>query len=139
MQYEDELVGSIMNKDFISFNLNITVDDTIDLLREVKPDEEVIHYIYIVDEKEKLQGVVTLRDLVLATADMKIKDLMNKDIIYIKDSDNIEDAIELMVKYDLLSLPVLSGNGKLCGIIIMNDLVQDIFMPVWKKRFKKVG
>jgi CBS domain-containing protein/sporulation protein YlmC with PRC-barrel domain len=139
MLYEDETVGSIMNKDFISFNINITVGETIELLREIKPEEEVMHYIFIVDEEEKLQGVISLRDLIMADSSCKIKDIMSTEVISIADSDYIEDAIEIAVKYDLLSLPVIDNNKKLCGIIIMNDIVEDILVPTWRKRFKKVG
>lgn len=139
MLYEEEAVGSIMNKDFISFNINITVGETIELLREIKPEEEVMHYIFIVDEEEKLQGVISLRDLIMADSSCKIKDIMNIEVISIADSDYIEDAIEMAVKYDLLSLPVIDKNNKLCGIIIMNDIVEDILVPTWRKRFKKVG
>lgn len=56
LQYEDETIGSIMSKEFISVNLNITVGDTIEILKEMKPDEEVMYYIYITDEEEHLQG-----------------------------------------------------------------------------------
>lgn len=139
MLYEDETVGSIMNKDFISFNINITVGETIELLREIKPEEEVMHYIFIVDEEEKLQGVISLRDLIMADSSCKIKDIMSTEVISIADGDYIEDAIEIAVKYDLLSLPVIDKNKKLCGIIIMNDIVEDILVPTWRKRFKKVG
>lgn len=139
MLYEDETVGSIMNKDFISFNINITVGETIELIREIKPEEEVMHYIFIVDEEEKLQGVISLRDLIMAESSCKIKDIMSTEVISIADSDFIEDAIEISVKYDLLSLPVIDKNKKLCGIIIMNDIVEDILVPTWRKRFKKVG
>ncbi len=73
MDYEEEVVGSIMNKDFISFNVNITASETIEILRELQPEDEVIHYIYIVDEDEKLQGVISLRNLVLSVSSAKIK------------------------------------------------------------------
>ena len=138
MLYEDETVGSIMNKDFISFNINITVGETIELLREIKPEEEVMHYIFIIDEEERLQGVISLRDLIMAESSCKIKDIMSTEVISMADSDYIEDAIEIAVKYDLLSLPVIDKNKKLCGIIIMNDIVEDILVPTWRKRFKKV-
>ncbi len=138
MLYEDETVGSIMNKDFISFNINITVGETIELLREIKPEEEVMHYIFIIDEEERLQGVISLRDLIMAESSCKIKDIMSTEVISMADSDYIEDAIEIAVKYDLLSLPVIDKDKKLCGIIIMNDIVEDILVPTWRKRFKKV-
>ena len=57
----------------------------------------------------------------------------------ITDNEDVDEAIELCSKYDLLSIPVIDEQGKLCGIVILNDLVEDILMPMWKKRIKKVG
>lgn len=139
MEYEEETVGSIMNKDFISFNISITVEETIELLRETKPEDEVSHYIYITDEQERLQGVVSLKDLLLSNHHSKLREIMNTNITMINDNENIDEAIEVCVKYDLLSLPVVDDEEKLCGIVIMNDIVEEILIPTWRKRFKKVG
>lgn len=138
MEYEDDEVGSIMNKDFITFNLNITVEDTIEIIRETKPDDEVSYYIYIVDEYEKLQGVISLRDLVLADPKSKIKDIMEKDLNTVKDSENIEEAVESIIKYNLNALPVVDEENKLCGIVIINDIIEEIIASSWKKRVKKI-
>ncbi|KZL90136.1 magnesium transporter [Clostridium magnum] len=139
MKYEEETVGSIMNKDFIAFNISITVGETIELLRETKPEDEVSHYIYITDKQERLQGVVSLKDLLLSNHQSKLREIMNSNITMINDNENIDEAIEVCVKYDLLSLPVVDDEEKLCGIVIMNDIVEEILIPTWRKRFKKVG
>lgn len=139
MEYEEETVGSIMNKDFISFNINITVEETIELLRETKPEDEVSHYIYIIDEQERLQGAVSLKDLILSEPQSKLRDIMTNSVAKISDTENIDEAIESCVKYDLLSLPVVDSEEKLCGIVIMSDIVEEILIPTWRKRFKKVG
>lgn len=137
MQYKEETAGSIMNKDFISFNVNITAEETIELLREIKPESEVAYYIYITDEKQKLQGFVSLRDLVVSDPDTKLYKIMNKSVIYVKDNEDIENVVEVAGKYDLLSLPVVNQNDVLCGVIIMNDIVEDILLPAWEKKIKK--
>lgn len=138
MNYEEEVVGSIMNKDFISFNVNITASATIEILRELQPEDEVIHYIYIVDEDKKLQGVISLRNLVLSAPVMKLKDIMDDKVIKIKDSQDIEEAVELALKYDLISLPVVDIDEKLCGIVIMNDIIEELLSPRWKRKLKKI-
>ena len=76
MGYSDESVGSIMNKDFISFNLDLTVKETIELLRELDADEEVMYYVYITDEEDRLNGVVTLRDLIMNEENKRLKEIM---------------------------------------------------------------
>ncbi|MBU3177269.1 CBS domain-containing protein [Clostridium estertheticum] len=138
MNYEEEVVGSIMNKDFISFNVNITASATIEILRELQPEDEVIHYIYIVDEDKKLQGVISLRNLVLSAPARKLKDIMDDKVIRIKDSQDIEEAVELALKYDLISLPVVDIDEKLCGIVIMNDIIEELLSPRWKRKLKKI-
>lgn len=139
MEYEEETVGSIMNKEFIAFDVNITAQQTIERLRELKPDNEVAYYIFIVDEAEKLQGVVSLRDLVVSSPENKLRDIMDTNVIKLIDSESINESIELAVKYDLLSIPVVDEEDKLCGIVIMSDLVDEVFLPTWRRRFKKVG
>lgn len=139
MEYEEETVGSIMNKDFLAFNVNITTEETIDLLREIKPDDEVALYIYIVDEDEKLQGVVSLRDLVVSSPESKLRDIMDHNVIKVRDNETIDKSIEFAVKYDLLSLPVVDEEDKLCGIVILNDIVDEMLLPSWKRKFRKAG
>ncbi|MGH4052144.1 MAG: magnesium transporter [Clostridium sp.] len=138
MDYEEEVVGSIMNKDFISFKFNITASETIEILRELQPEDEVIHYIYIVDEDEKLQGSISLRNLVLSSPTQKLKDIMDEKVIKIKDYQDIEEAVELALKYDLISLPVVDDEEKLCGIVIMNDIIEELLSPRWKRKLKKI-
>lgn len=136
LEYEDNVVGSIMNKDFICFNINITVQEVIELLREMKPDDEVSYYVYVVDEDYKLKGLISLRDLVVSSPESKINDIMVKEIISIKDCDDISEAVELIIKYDLTALPVVNDEVKLCGIVIINDILDEIISPHLKKKLK---
>jgi CBS domain-containing protein/sporulation protein YlmC with PRC-barrel domain len=138
MEYEDNLVGSIMNKDFITFNINITVHETLEILRETKPDDEVSYYIYIVDEKEKLKGAISLRDLVVSSPYSKIIDIMESDITFVRDVDILDTAVESIIKYDLTALPVVDEHEKLCGIVIINDIIEEVLSATWKKKLKKV-
>lgn len=137
MEYEDEMVGSIMNTDFISLNIDITASETIDILRALKPDDEVSHYIYIVDQNERLQGFISLRDLILADPNSKLKSIMNTKVLLVKDSDDIEKAVQLSVKYELYSLPVIDEQEKLCGVAVMNDIIEELLTPSWKRKLKK--
>lgn len=137
MEYEDEMVGSIMNTDFISINVDITASETIDILRALKPDDEIAYYIYIVDKDEKLQGVVSLKDLILADPDSKLKSIMNTKFLMVKDSDDIEKAVQFSVKYELYSLPVIDEEEKLCGVATMSDIIEELLTPSWKRKLKK--
>ncbi|WP_017416828.1 magnesium transporter [Clostridium tunisiense] len=137
MKYEDEVVGSIMNPDFISFNIDITVAETMNILRELKPEDEVSHYIYIIDKDERLQGFVSLRDLILSEPDNKLKSIMNTKVFKVRDTDEIEKAIGLAVKYDLYSLPVVDEEEKVCGVAVMNDIIDELLSPSWKRKIRR--
>lgn len=137
MKYEDEVVGSIMNPDFISFNIDITVVETMNILRELKPEDEVSHYIYIIDKDERLQGFVSLRDLILSEPDNKLKSIMNTKVFKVRDTDEIEKAIGLAVKYDLYSLPVVDEEEKVCGVAVMNDIIDELLSPSWKRKIRR--
>ncbi len=125
MGYEEETVGSIMNPDFISFHVNISVGEVIEIIRDLKPDPETSNYIYITDEDDKLEGVISLMDLILAKSETNIKDIMNSNIVYVSVNDSIEHTIELAVKYDLIAVPVLDEEDKLCGIAIIHDIIDE--------------
>lgn len=132
--YEDETVGSIMSKEFISVNLNITVSDAIDILKEMQPDEEVMYYIYITNEEEKIKGMIALRDLLINDGEKKIKDIMDETVSHVKHDDEINEAIEVAAKYDLVTVPVIDEDEKLVGIVIIHDLVDEFLYPLWKKK-----
>lgn len=134
LQYEDETVGSIMSKEFIAVNLDITVGETIELLREMKPDEEVIHYVYITNEEDHIQGVISLRDLIMNDMDIKIKEIMDEVVSRVKHDDAINEVIEVAAKYDLNSVPVIDEEEKLVGIVIIHDLIDEFLYPLWKKK-----
>ncbi|MCY6369546.1 magnesium transporter [Clostridium ganghwense] len=137
MQYEDEAVGSIMNTDYVAFNVNITAAETLELLKEIKPEEKISHYIYIVDQHEKLQGVVSFFELGLADPNSKLKDIMKREIIKLFDDENLETAITKFIKYDLITIPVIDNEEKLQGIVIINDIIEEVFSEKLKKKFKK--
>lgn len=134
LQYEDETVGSIMSKEFIAVNLNITVGDVIEILRETKPDEEVIYYIYIKDKDERIQGVVPLKDLIINSSETKLKEIMDEVVSRVKHDDEINTVIEIAAKYDLNSVPVVDEFDRIIGIVIIHDLIDEFLYPLWKKK-----
>lgn len=138
LNYSENTTGSIMTLDYTSFYSIMTVDETIVLLRKIKPDSDTAYYLYITDEDNHLVGTVSLRDLIISSGDMRLSEIMNKDVIYIKDSDNLNEITSLVIKYDLLAVPVVDDNMVLKGMVALNDIVDEIFVPRWKKFLKKV-
>ncbi|MDU2827809.1 MAG: CBS domain-containing protein, partial [Clostridium perfringens] len=137
LKYEDETVGSIMSKEFISVNLNITIGDTVEILREMKPDEEAMYYVYITDEEDRLNGVVTLRDLIMNEENKRLKEIMHTSSISVNIDSTIEDAIEKSTKYDLISIPVVDYEEKLVGMVLIHDIVDELIPNNLKRKFKK--
>ncbi|MEL7597396.1 MAG: CBS domain-containing protein [Clostridiaceae bacterium] len=137
MRYEDETVGSIMNTDFVAFNVNITVAETLELLKEIKPEEKISHYVYITDQNERLQGVISFSELVFADSSLKLKDIMKRETIKLFDDENLETAITKFIKYDFITIPVIDSEEKLQGIVIINDIIEEVFSEQFKKKLKK--
>ena len=136
LKYEDETVGSIMTKEFISFGLNVTVEETVEILKEMQPDEEVMYYIYVTDEEDKIKGLVILRDLLLSDGKKKLSELMEENITTVKHTESIEEVIDKAAKYDLLSTAVVDEEDRLIGIVLIHDIIDEEFYPLWKKKNK---
>lgn len=134
LKYDDETAGSIMSTDFISFGLSVTVEETVDILKEIDPDEESMYYIYVTDEEDKVKGLVILKDLLLSDKEAKLKDIMEDNISTVKHYDSIDSVIELATKYSLLSTAVVDDNGKLVGIVQVHDIIDEVLYPLWKKK-----
>ena len=126
MQYEDNTIGSIMNTEFVSFPSDQTVENVIKSLREQKPEEGLINYIYVNNAKGKLAGKVTLRDLIFAEGKETLKSLMHKDVVFMYDTDEIEQLIEVASKYNLLSIPIVNHEMQLEGSVIIHDILDEI-------------
>ncbi|MEG0297023.1 MAG: CBS domain-containing protein [Clostridium sp.] len=134
LKYDDETVGSIMSVDFISFNLNVTMSEILEIIREIQPEEEELLSIYITDESEKILGCISLRQLILASPELKAKEVMDDNINYIRHSEEINEAVEMIAKYDLLSLPVVDDDDLLVGVVSAHDLIDEELYPLWKKK-----
>lgn len=126
MEYPENSVGSIMTTDYISFNENETVDQTIKELRRLKPEPDTIYYLYIVNSSGKLVATVSLRDLIVAEPETKLKQIMNPNVLYVLDEDKIESLNEIIAKYSLLAVPVVNSEKEMLGVVIINDVVHNL-------------
>lgn len=126
MDYDDNSVGSIMTMDYMVFNENNTVKETIDELKRVKPETETIYYLYIVNELEKLIAVVSLGDLILAEPKTRLREIMNSDVIFVYDTDKINAITEIISKYSLPAVPVLDEEDIMTGVVVINDIVHNL-------------
>lgn len=126
LKYEDNEVGSLMTTDFISFNKNKTVEETITELRKLKPESDTIYYLYIVDEKDRFVATVSLRDIVVSQPSAKLSEIMSEKAIYVNDTDNVSSIAEIISKYNLLAVPVVDKDKVMLGMIVIDDIVYNL-------------
>ena len=134
MDYDDDEVGSIMTTDYIDFYETRTVEETINELRRLKPDPETIYYLYIVNEAEKLLATISLRDLIVSEPQIRLSEIMDKNVIFIYDTDKIDSIAEIISKYSLFAVPVVDENEIMVGVVEVNDVVHNL-LKAKKRRF----
>ncbi|MEC6747818.1 magnesium transporter [Marinilactibacillus sp. XAAS-LB27] len=123
LSYAPETAGSIMTKEFIKINYKLTLDQVIKKLRNIGKKAETIYYLYVVDEKERLLGVLSLRDLLLSPETETVENIMFSQVVSVKVDEDQENVARVIQDYDLLALPVLAHNGSMLGIVTVDDIM----------------
>lgn len=128
LQYPDNSAGSIMTIEMVSFPATYTVKQAIEQIRATALDKETIYTCYCTDGKRKLVGTVPLRRLIVSPEDTLVSDIMYDDeqLIFVNTLDDQEEVANIAKKYDLLSIPVVDKEGRLVGIITIDDIVDVI-------------
>ena len=121
LKYPDDSAGSVMTTEFVSLRPEMTAADAIALIRATGVDKETINTCYVTDDKYHLMGTVTIRALILAKPDERCENLMAPSVISVTTQDDQETAVQTMSKYDFSSLPVVDTEGRLVGIITVDD------------------
>ena len=134
LAYPEDSAGGIMTTDFLALPRDLTTGQAIDRLRELQPDPALVYYLYVVDAEGRLDGNVSLRDLVVASPETALTAIMNPNVLKVGAATHKEDVAALIAKYDLLALPVVDARNRLIGSVTVDDVV-DLMMPSgWKKR-----
>jgi magnesium transporter len=123
VKYPENTAGALMTTDYAWLPENSTVEQALDRLRLQAPDSETIYYVYIVDEQRILRGVVTLRELILAPRKALVNELMDKQPLTVRVTDDREKVAQDMTRYDLLAIPVLDAGDRLVGIVTYDDVM----------------
>ncbi len=125
--HPDESAGGLMTSEFPALRQKQTVAEALACLRgwapEEEPGSERAYYLYVVDQDQRLQGVVSLLKLLAADPWKRVAEVMDTNVISVQAGTDQEECARLMARYDLLSLPVVNGDGRLIGIITGDDLV----------------
>ena len=123
VKYPENSAGALMTTDYAWLPENTTVDQALDRLRLQAPDSETIYYVYVVDDQRRLRGVLSLRELILAPRKSVIGELMDKQPLTVRVTDDREKVAQDMTRYDLLAIPVLDSDGRLVGIVTYDDII----------------
>lgn len=123
LSYPEESAGSLMTKEYISIKATDTVTAVMDQLRKEGPDAETIYYLYVVDLKDKLVGVMSLRDLIVAPLTETVENLMSTQVVSVDAHTDQEEVAELIKDYDLLAAPVVTSTNELIGIVTVDDVM----------------
>ena len=121
--HPDDSAGGLMTSEFLALRPRTTAGEALDALRKWKPDAETFYYLFVVDQSQKLTGVVGIRQLIIAPLDMPIRELMDPSVISVKVGTDQEECARILSHYDLLALPVVDNDNKLLGIITVDDVV----------------
>lgn len=126
MRYDEDCAGGLMAKEMIVANINWTIDQTIEEIRRQAENVKKIYSIYVVDDKGKLKGRVSIKKIILANDETHIKDIYEDDIIHVETYMDEEEVADIMQKYDLDAVPVVNLQEKLVGRITIDDIIDVI-------------
>ncbi len=136
LEHEDNTAGGLMTTEFLAFTQDLTVEDAIRELRLAAPDVETIYYLFIVDEEERLVGVLSFKNLILAKPNSMIKDIMTTPVMTVPLDADQDTVAEFISKYNLLAAPVVDENNVLKGIVTVDDVV-DFLLPTASRKKRR--
>ena len=126
LNYPDTCAGSLMTPDYISLQENMTVAEALAHIKQEGMDSETVYTCYVKKEGRKLDGIVSLRSLVISDGDMKIADLMSTEYVYVNVYDDQEEVAETFKSPGFLAIPVVDNEHRLVGIITFDDILEVI-------------
>ncbi len=126
LPYPDDTAGGIMGLEFVAVNTEATVSDAVAMIREKREEVGSLYHIWVVDDFERLAGVISLKDLLFEPPERKIKEIMNPEVISVTAHTDQEEVVNLVKKYDLVNIPVVDDLHRLVGRVTHDDIIDVI-------------
>ncbi|MBQ6610117.1 MAG: magnesium transporter [Oscillospiraceae bacterium] len=123
LHYPEDSAGSIMTAEFVDLKKYMSVRESFARIRRIGEDKETIYICFVISAHRKLEGIVTVKDLLLADDDAVIEDLMDRNVIFATTTEDQESVSEKFSDYDLMALPVVDTEGRLVGIVTVDDII----------------
>ena len=136
--YPEDSAGGIMTTEFVAVPAHLSAAETIDMLRHLEPNAETIYYIYVTDDDGRLAGVLSLRDLIVAAPDTLIGDVMITEPVAVGVLADQDEVAEVVAHYNLLAVPVIDEDGRLAGIVTVDDALDTVLPTAWKRRLPRL-
>ena len=140
MPYEHDTAGGLMTTEFMVFPKDLTVGETILRLREMAETPNMIYYLYVVDREGswKLEGLISLRSLILADPSKQLEEVMRDDFRYAHPNDSATEVAQTISEYNLLALPVVDDEGDIAGIVTVDDAMEILLPKNVQRRLPRV-
>ena len=123
LKYPENSAGSIMTAEFVDLKKYMNVRESIARIRRVGEDKETIYVCYVTNAHRRLEGVVTVKELLLSDDEAVIEDIMDTNVIFVRTTDDRSEAAERISDYDLLAIPVVDSEDRLVGIVTVDDVI----------------
>ena len=138
LDYEEDTAGGIMAKELVKVNENWTVATCLKEISKQAEEVDEIYYIYVIDNQERLKGVLSLKKLIITNTNTKISNIYNSDVKMVNTNARQEEVAEIMDKYDLVAIPVVDEIGRLQGRITFDDVI-DIVREEAEKDYQMIS
>lgn len=139
MRYNDETAGGIMSRGFVALNEGISVQQAIDYFRVLRPPTDRAYYLYVIDDERRLQGTVSVRDLLVSSPRTTLSEITQRDVHAVAVGTDQEEVARTLQKYNLMAVPVVDEDGRLEGVTTVDDLMDVIQEEATEDMFRMVG
>ena len=123
LNYPEDSAGSIMTAEFVDLKKYMSVKESIARIRRIGEDKETIYVCFVTNAHRELEGIVTVKDLLLHDDDMVIEELMDRNVVFATTTEDQESVSEKFSDYDLMAMPVVDKEGRLVGIVTVDDVM----------------
>ena len=128
MEHEEDTAGGLMNSQFVAISSELTCEEALQTVRAQAEEVDDVYYLYVLDAKQELQGVVSLKNLLVNTASAKVCEVMTTGIKSVHIDSTPNEVLEIVAKYNLVAVPVLDKTEKMAGIVTVDDILE-FFLP----------
>jgi CBS domain-containing protein len=139
LAHSEETAGGLMTTEYLWLPPGLNVAQAFEHIRKAAEDAELVYYIYVLDPQERILGVVSLRELVKADPGASVKDIAIDDVVTVELNTPREEVATTIARYDFVAVPVVDGEGRMQGIVTVDDIIDVLLPEKMRKMLPRVG